>query len=351
MPELSGRLFPVKDKFQLLILVVLIINTTLVVFGFIFLIDRLISDDTMFAEKQKLAQSLSEYNHRLANECGVYNMASVQEALAEYNYKVDHAASGDELFHIIFNQGRLVQEVIIAEADSMLKEKVLVAVNNDSRVRNTTAKTHLQVRFADGQISITPDQFLESKTIQQINNILLTDRYHSNQTIDIEVIEGVGRFILIQTVEEQIKLLNEEINLLRSSLYEIRIQSGLAEMVGPGITLYLYDAEEAMGSGSLVHDADIRDIVNEMFSSGARGVSVGNQRLITTSAIRCSGPLIMVNFRQIPTNPVIIQAIGDPDLLISGLSVIRNDLERRRGLDFEINYSGFIKLPAYHHSY
>jgi len=350
MAEQSGHRLFIKDKLQpiiIVILVILIINTGMIALGYFFMFDRIRSSDTIFTDKQKLAQDLSEYNHRLANEHDVYDRASVREVLAEYNYLADQAVSSDELLHIIFNQGRKVQDVIFREADLRLKEKVLIAVNNDSRVQGTIDITHLVIRLSNGQIGIYPDQYLETITAQQIKDILSQNRYQSIQSIDIEVKDGVGRLIQPQTAEEQIRVLNEDLNTLRSSLYELRVQSGLAEMVGPGVTLYIYDAEETAGSVSLVHDADIRDIVNEIFSAGARGISVGDQRLTTTSSIRCSGPLIMVNYRQIPTNPVVIQAVGDPDLLISGLNIILSELERKRGLVFEINYSGFIKLPAY----
>jgi hypothetical protein len=301
----------------------------------------------MLAYRQELARDLADYNHRLAGELGVSDVASVREALAEYNYAVDMAADSDELIQIIFSQGRLAQEIIFIESEARLKERVLTIVGNDSRVQETRDKKHLFIRIADGKINIYPDQFLETNTVQLIINLFLTDRYHGNQNIDIEIENGLAALVVPQTEEEQMRALNEDLNSMRLRLHEVRMQSGLAEMVGPGITLYVYDAEENEGTASLVHDADIRDIVNELFSAGAKGVAVGNQRLTTVSSIRCVGPLIMVNFRQVPSNPVVIEAIGSPELLISGLSIIITDMEKRRGLVFEISDSGFIKLPAY----
>jgi hypothetical protein len=336
-----------REKMLLVILIIVIINTVLIGFGYFLIVERYADRNTTLVYRQELARDLADYNHRLASELGVSGFASVREALAEYNYAVDMASDSDELIQIIFSKGRLAQEIIFLESDARLKERVLLLVNNDTRVQDTRDKKHLFIRIADSEINIYPDQFLETNTVQLINNLFLTDRYHSDQNIDIEIEGGVAALVVPQTEEEQMRALNEDLNSMRLRLHEVRMQSGLAEMVGPGITLYIYDAAENEGTGSLVHDADIRDIVNELYSAGAKGVAVGGQRLTTVSSIRCTGPLVMVNFRQVPSNPVVIEAIGSPELLISGLSIIISDMEKRRGLVFEISDSGFIKLPAY----
>ncbi len=349
-PQLAGRSGFFRDKLLLLILVLLLVNTSLVAFGYLFVIGRFTDNDSVLFYKQELARDLSDYNHRLARELEVYDLPSVRDVLAEYNHAVELASSSDELIQVMTNQGRKVQEKIHEEAASRLKERVLIAVKNDIRVQQTTDKTHLMIRTVDGTLTISPDRLLNEGTVRHINQIFSPGRYHGNQSIDIEIENGKAQLVVPLTFEDQIRALSEDLNSLRISLQDLRVQAGLAEMVGPGIILQVFDAEEGRGSESLVHDADIRDLVNELLSSGARGVSVGNQRLTATSAIRCSGPLIMVNHVQVPTNPVLIQAVGEPRLLTSGLDIIRNEMERTRGLVFDISASGFIKLPAYTHN-
>lgn len=51
---------------------------------------------------------------------------------------------------------------------------------------------------------------------------------------------------------------------------------------------------------------------------------------MVNSSIRCSGSLIKVNDKLITVNPVVIKAVGDPDLLESGLDIISNTLAIRR---------------------
>ena len=46
-------------------------------------------------------------------------------------------------------------------------------------------------------------------------------------------------------------------------------------------------------------------------------------------------------------NPVVIQAIGDPDVLASGLDIIRITLQVSRELRFEIEKTDNLTLPAY----
>lgn len=345
----SDRRFSSSGKVQVVILVVVLVNTFLIALGYYLIITSVRAADNLFSYKQELARDLSGYIQRLANDMEVYDLPAVREALAEYNYAVDLAVTSDDLIQIILNQGRCAQETILREADALLQDKVLAAVNEDGRVQETADLTHLYIRVVEGKVDIYPDQYLEPQTIQKVNAIYSPEHCIDERSIDLEIVDGTASLVVPRTPEEQLEALNDDLNAMRMRLHELRVQAGLAEMVGPGITLLIYDAMESEGSRTLVHDADIRDIVNELFSAGARGVSVGDQRLTVTSAIRCTGPLIMVNYQQIPTNPVTIQAVGDPDLLISGLRIIIEELENKRGLVFNISHSGFIKLPAYIH--
>jgi uncharacterized protein YlxW (UPF0749 family) len=77
------------------------------------------------------------------------------------------------------------------------------------------------------------------------------------------------------------------------------------------------------------------------------GASVGDQRIVTTSSIRCIGPVILVNYEPIAVDPVIINVVGDSEKLASGLEVIKNTLEAVKGISIEIEFQESITLPAY----
>ena len=130
-------------------------------------------------------------------------------------------------------------------------------------------------------------------------------------------------------------------------MHELRVAAGLAEMSGPGVVIKLYDAQDGYSAGDLIHDTDVRDVVNELFAAGAKGVAVGGQRLIATSPLRCVGPVIRVNQKEIPANPVVIEAVGDADVLTSGLDIIRFSLEFHRNFRVEIEKKENVKLPQF----
>ncbi|MGM0652375.1 MAG: DUF881 domain-containing protein [Bacillota bacterium] len=343
----SGRTYLIKNKLLFIILFLLLINTALIVFGYFLFFTPTEDDEIYLIYKRELADALSDYNYRLAGRFDVYDLYAVREALADYNHALEMASSSDEIIKAIVNEGFAAQNIIYREAEARLEERVLIAVNNDARVRETLDETHLLIRMVDDQVDIVPEQFLDHNTVKHIQQIFSPGQYSGTQVIDIIIFDGAAKVVTPQNDQDQLRSLSEDLEALRTVLHDTMVISGLAEMVGPGISLLVYDAEDSTGSDSLVHDADVRDLVNELFSAGAKGVSVGNQRLTATSAVRCSGPLIMVNYRQIPTNPVVIEAVGDPDLLISGLDLIISELNRSRGLKFEISTSGFIKLPGY----
>ena len=82
-------------------------------------------------------------------------------------------------------------------------------------------------------------------------------------------------------------------------LEEIRDVAGLTDVVGPGVIVSLADAEtipQGQDPGAcLIHDFDIMTIVNVLFAAGAEAVSVNDERVIATTAVRCAGNTILVN--------------------------------------------------------
>ena len=98
---------------------------------------------------------------------------------------------------------------------------------------------------------------------------------------------------------------------------------GFAELNGDGL---LIRARQSAGQALIenVLGYDLRDIVNELFAAGARGIQVGSQRLIATSSIRAVGDTVLVNHKAIPTQPMEIKVVGDPEVLTSALDLITN---------------------------
>ena len=120
-------------------------------------------------------------------------------------------------------------------------------------------------------------------------------------------------------IKEQVQQLQEEVRVLREELEKLSQVAGFAELSGPGVVVHAFDAEDGFRSREIIHDKDVRDIVNLLFWSGAKGVEVGGKRIIAQSSIRCAGPVLLVNHLPVAVNPVVIRAVGDSDLLVECL--------------------------------
>ncbi len=339
--QLGNRLF------FLLFTALVILNTFLVALIYSNLRGNTGDTSDSLGHKQAVALDLASYNRRLAVELDVVDRGAVREALAGFNYDIEMATSSDELTLVILNEGRRTQEVILREADAKLMEQVLGIINKDETVRQAGEKMNLTIRLSGEKVTVIPEDFLGLSTVYRIKQIPLVQRLTSEQVLNIEIAEGKARTTVPYNPIEHIQSLTSELDKLRVDLHELRMAAGLAEMTGPGVLLQLYDEVGGTSNTSVVHDADIRDIVNELFSSGAQGVSVGGQRMTASSSIRCSGSLIKVNDKLIAVNPVVIKAVGDTDLLTSGLDIIRTAMEIQRGIGFEVTPVDSVTLPGY----
>lgn len=142
---------------------------------------------------------------------------------------------------------------------------------------------------------------------------------------------------------------------LEDTLKEAKLEAGTVAAAGPGIIVTLHDSPKLNPAETrqdvienyIVHDSDIRAIVNELFASGAEAISINDQRLIANSSIRCAGPVILVNSVQIGP-PYIIKAIGRADSLESPLKIQGGVADALFLLDMvEIKKESKIVVPAY----
>ncbi|MFZ5925106.1 MAG: DUF881 domain-containing protein [Bacillota bacterium] len=148
------------------------------------------------------------------------------------------------------------------------------------------------------------------------------------------------------TLRERIRALQEEIRALQDELTVIRERAGVAELRGPGMIVHAYDARNGYQSREIVHEKDIKDILNLLFYAGARGAEVGGQRIVAQSSIRCAGPVLLVNQQLVPVNPVVIKAVGDPDALKRALTEVEGRFERD-GKRLEIKVQALVTLAAF----
>ncbi|MGY1739755.1 MULTISPECIES: DUF881 domain-containing protein [unclassified Blastococcus] len=139
--------------------------------------------------------------------------------------------------------------------------------------------------------------------------------------------------------------------------------AGTVAVTGPGLLITLADAEAAAQDDPVggdaevdprgqVRDDDIQIVVNALWAAGAEAVSVDDQRLGPTTAIRFAGEAVLVDFRPV-TNPYEIRAIGDPATLRSAFLgnaqvVALAGVLESFGLTFELAQRDDLELPAGH---
>ncbi len=115
----------------------------------------------------------------------------------------------------------------------------------------------------------------------------------------------------------------ETVEILKLELNKALQNAGLTNVRGSGVTVTMEDSTKSIEGVSdlntyLVHDEDILKVVNELKGAGAEAISVNDQRIISTSEIRCAGTTIIVNGERIGA-PFVIKAIGDPAVLESAM--------------------------------
>ena len=102
---------------------------------------------------------------------------------------------------------------------------------------------------------------------------------------------------------------------------------GLTDVSGQGLIVTLQDNQnvtlETIGildniSYYLVHDEDLRIIVNELKNAGAEAISINDQRIVPTTSITCDGNVILVNNIKL-SSPFVVKAIGSSASLSGAL--------------------------------
>ena len=132
---------------------------------------------------------------------------------------------------------------------------------------------------------------------------------------------------------------------------------GLTDVTGEGVTVTMKDNNTVTAetisptddiSLYLVHDSDIRSIVNELENAGAEAISINDQRVVSTTSITCEGNVISVNEEKI-SSPFVIKAIGNSLYMYSALIRPAGTVEQLNstGIVTTVKQSDSISIPKY----
>lgn len=137
--------------------------------------------------------------------------------------------------------------------------------------------------------------------------------------------------------------------------------SGTEKVTGRGLTVTLDDAPpdaraapgypEPGANDLVIHQQDLQAVVNALWAGGARGIQVMDQRLISTSAVRCVGNTLILQGR-VYSPPYKITAVGDQDRLRKALDrspALRNYqlYVEAYGLGWQVDERDTVNLPGY----
>lgn len=185
---------------------------------------------------------------------------------------------------------------------------------------------------------------------------LIQERSHKNGQLD----EGNGS--LRDDVESLAERDNGSTKAEEARLAALEKNAGTHKLKGEAVTVTLNDAPpnataklpgypEPQPDYLVIHQQDLQAVVNALWQGGAQGIKVMDQRLISTSAVRCVGNTLILQGR-VYSPPYKIQAVGDPEKLQKALSAspaIQNYMVYVNvyGLGWKVEEDGAVTLPGY----
>ncbi len=131
---------------------------------------------------------------------------------------------------------------------------------------------------------------------------------------------------------------------------------GLTELNGKGVIITAKDADSSkvfgISSQYIVHDGDLVNLVNALRNSGAEAISINGERIINTTAITCSGNIVLINGEKVGS-PFIISAIGNQDNLYGSMIIPDSyyDRMKKEGVDMKVEKAANVTVPKYNGTY
>ena len=134
--------------------------------------------------------------------------------------------------------------------------------------------------------------------------------------------------------------------------------AGTQAVIGPAVSVTLNDAKRTAASlpegytadDIVVHQQDVQGVVNALWAGGAEAMMLQDQRVISTSAVRCVGNTLILQGR-VYSPPYVIQAIGDVAALRDALnsssqvSIYREYVAL--GMGYDVTSKEQASFPAY----
>ncbi|KAB8138654.1 DUF881 domain-containing protein [Gracilibacillus oryzae] len=180
-------------------------------------------------------------------------------------------------------------------------------------------------------ITFSFQQTRSSSNVVQLNeNEWERDYFYRKQLIELEDTNKQLRAELnsireqIQEIEQNFASSADDLHDLVETKTKLQKLTGELPVRGNGIVITLSDSSyipsNQHANQYIVHDRHIHQVINELYSAGAKAIAINGQRIFRDSYITCTGPVITVDGSSYPA-PFVISAIGDPAILDVSLNL------------------------------
>ena len=139
----------------------------------------------------------------------------------------------------------------------------------------------------------------------------------------------------------------------------LKLAAGTQAVRGPALQVSLTDAKlvpSTLPEGFtvddyVVHQQDVQAVVNALWKGGAEAMMLMDQRVISTSAVRCVGNTLILQGR-VYSPPYVVTALGDPAAMQAALDASPAvDIYRQWvgavGLGFDVQARTDVTFPEY----
>lgn len=166
-------------------------------------------------------------------------------------------------------------------------------------------------------------------------------------------------------VQEQAQRVSQQSGQQSSAEQQQRLQylrqvAGLEPAQGAGLSVTLNDAPagsyEKLGADGnpddfVVHQQDVQAVVNALWAGGAQAMMLQDQRVISTSAVRCVGTVLLLQNRSYPP-PYTVTVIGPVAQMQQALEqstavTLYREYADRLGLEYTVSPKEHITMPGY----
>ncbi|MGV1007653.1 MAG: DUF881 domain-containing protein [Dermatophilaceae bacterium] len=120
---------------------------------------------------------------------------------------------------------------------------------------------------------------------------------------------------------------DQRVSSLRAAADQLGIAAGTQAVQGPVVSVSLDDAHRSASSlpqgvtvdDIVVHQQDVQAVVNALWRGGAEAMMIQDQRMISTSAVRCVGNTLILQGR-VYSPPFVVSAMGNQTALQAALN-------------------------------